>query len=182
MASDLEATQLKLRNLERLRSQYIEGESLNDQSARSGVREKVKESTRRSALKSMMWRVIAGGVTFISSLKFSGSITTALSIVGSDFFSKSLTMFIGERMMNKSQGGRTGEGDGVGRSIAKALIWRIFALVNTLVACIFISKDMSMAGKIAGSDAVIKTLMMFVYERVWANIDWGKDYDIEFQI
>jgi uncharacterized membrane protein len=176
----MERNETRLRNLEEL-SAYIEGGSLPSQN-KNGVTERTKETTQRSALKSMMWRIIAGGVTLISSLKFSGSMRTALTIVGSDFFSKSLTMFIGERMMNKSQGGRTGDGDGVGRSIAKALIWRVFALFNTLVACIFISKDWSMASKIASSDAVIKTLMMFVYERAWAKVEWGKEYEIEFQI
>jgi len=47
---------------------------------------------------------------------------------------------------------------------------------------IFISKDLSMASKIAGSDAIVKTAMMFVYERVWSNVDWGKEYDVEFEI
>ena len=79
----------------------------------------VKESTARSAVKSMSWRVIAGTVTLITSLKYSGSLKTALTIVGSDFFSKAATMFIGERMMNQSQAGRTKDSDGVGRSLTK---------------------------------------------------------------
>ena len=41
---------------------------------------------------------------------------------------------------------------------------------------VFISKDLSVASKIAGSDALFKTALMFVYERAWANIKWGKDY------
>ena len=67
----------------------------------------------------MSWRVIAGTVTLITSLKYSGSLKTALTIVGSDFFSKAATMFIGERMMNQSQAGRTKDSDGVGRSLTK---------------------------------------------------------------
>ena len=47
---------------------------------------------------------------------------------------------------------------------------------------IFISKDLSIAGKIASSDAVIKTAMMFAYERVWAGVEWGKIYDVDFSI
>jgi uncharacterized membrane protein len=140
------------------------------------------ETTLRSAVKALLWRLIAGSVTFITSLRFSGSVTTALSIVGSDFLSKAFTMFIGERLMNKSQAGRKAGADGAGRSLAKALIWRLFAIVNTLTMAIFIAKDITIAYKIAGSDAFFKTGLMFFYERVWAKIEWGKEYQIEFSI
>jgi uncharacterized membrane protein len=132
------------------------------------------ETAARSAVKALLWRVIAGSVTFFTSLRFSGSLTIALSIVGSDFMSKAATMFIGERLMNKSQVGRKSGNDDTQRSLAKVLIWRLFAIVNTLTMAIFISKDMSMASKIAGSDAFFKTGLMFVYERAWARIQWGK--------
>jgi|EP00550_Attheya_septentrionalis_P004959 uncharacterized membrane protein len=140
------------------------------------------ETAVRSIVKAFAWRIIAGSVTFITSLRFSGSMRTALTIVGSDFFSKAATMFIGERLMNKSQAGRTGGADDVGRSLMKALLWRVFAIANTLTMAIFISKDITMASKIAGSDAIFKTGLMFFYERVWAKIEWGKDYLIEFSI
>lgn len=140
------------------------------------------ETTLRSAVKAMMWRVVAGSVTFATSLQFSGSVKTALTIVGSDFFSKALTMFIGERLMNKSQAGRKSGGDNAARSLVKALTWRLFAICNTLTMAIFIAKDLSIASKIAGSDAIFKTALMFFYERVWARIQWGKEYLIEFSI
>jgi len=91
-------------------------------------------------------------------------------------------MFIGERLMNKSQAGRKGGADAAGRSLMKALVWRVFAIVNTLTMSLLISKDLSMASKIAGSDAIFKTGLMFVFERVWARIEWGKEYLIEFSI
>jgi uncharacterized membrane protein len=140
------------------------------------------ETTMRSAVKAFIWRIIAGSVTFVTSLRFSGSLTTALTIVGSDFFSKAITMFIGERLMNKSQAGRKSGADGAGRSLIKALVWRLFAICNTLTMAIFIAKDISIASKIAGSDAIFKTALMFFYERVWAKIEWGKEYEVEFFI
>ena len=134
------------------------------------------ETTARSLAKSMTWRLIAGLVTFITSLSFSDSLSTALSIVGSDFFSKSATMFIGERLMNKSHAGRQNGADDIGRSLAKAMLWRVFAIANTLTMSFFIAKDFSMASKIAGSDAFFKTGLMFLYERIWAKIEWGKEF------
>ncbi|KAL3934224.1 MAG: hypothetical protein SGARI_003483 [Bacillariaceae sp.] len=167
-----------LTKLQTKKSEYLNGASLA--SAPTGGN--FSETTLRSAVKAMLWRVIAGAVTFITSLRFSGSITTALSIVGSDFFSKAFTMFIGERLMNKSKAGRKSGSDGAGRSLAKALIWRLFAICNTLTMAVFISKDLSVASKIAGSDAIFKTALMFVYERVWAKIEWGKEYEVEYNL
>ncbi|EJK62229.1 hypothetical protein THAOC_17166 [Thalassiosira oceanica] len=160
------------------RQKYLNGGSIGGDTEAANF----SETTQRSLVKSMMWRVIAGSVTFFTSLRFSGNISTALSIVGSDFFSKAATMFVGERLMNKSQAGRKGGADDLGRSLAKALLWRLFAIANTLTMSYFIAKDLSMASKIAGSDAIFKTGLMFAYERVWAKIEWGKEYIIEFSI
>jgi uncharacterized membrane protein len=140
------------------------------------------ETTLRSAVKAFVWRLIAGSVTFVTTLQFSGSLKQAVQVVGADFFSKSFTMFIGERLMNKSQAGRKKGGDNAKRSLVKALVWRLFAICNTLTMAIFISKDLSIASKIASTDALFKTALMFFYERVWARIGWGKEYLIEFSI
>jgi uncharacterized membrane protein len=158
--------------------EYLNGVSLG----KSPPGGNFSETTARSAVKALMWRVIAGSVTFFTSLRFSGSVTTALTIVGSDFFSKAFTMFIGERIMNKSQAGRGSGGDNMGRSLAKALVWRLFAICNTLTMAIFVAKDWSIASKIAGSDAIFKTGLMFFYERVWARIQWGKEYQVEYNL
>ena len=82
--------------------------------------------------------------------------------------------------MNKSKAGRKAGADDAGRSLAKALIWRAFAICNTLTMAIFVSKDLSVASKIASTDAVFKTALMYVYERVWARIEWGKEYQMEY--
>ncbi|KAG7360405.1 DUF2061 domain containing membrane protein [Nitzschia inconspicua] len=168
-----------LSNLQTKKQEYLNGGSLASSDKMGG---NFSETTLRSAVKAFLWRVVAGSVTFVTSLQFSGSVTTALSIVGSDFFSKAFTMFIGERLMNKSQAGRKSGTDGAGRSLAKALIWRLFAICNTLTMAIFISKDLSVASKIAGSDAIFKTGLMYVYERVWAKIEWGKEYQVEYNL
>jgi uncharacterized membrane protein len=140
------------------------------------------ETAFRSAVKAICWRIVAGSVTFATTLKFSGSVATAFQVVGADFFSKAFTMFLGERLMNKSQAGRKSGGDAASRSLVKALVWRLFAICNTLTMAVFVSKDLSVASKIASTDAVFKTALMFFYERVWARIDWGKEYLIEFSI
>ena len=174
----LNAYEAELEKLNQKKQEYVAKLQLGELPAGGNF----SETTIRSIVKALLWRVIAGSITFITSLRFSGSIKTALSIVGSDFFSKAFTMFLGERIMNKSQAGRKGGADDAGRSLAKALIWRLFAICNTLTMSLFFSKDLSIASKIAGSDAIFKTALMFIYERVWAKIEWGKEYLIEFSI
>ena len=177
--SKLSKAEEAIQMLQSKKQAYLNGLSL----ARSPPGGNFSETAVRSAVKAFVWRLVAGNVTFITSYRFSGgSITTALSIVGSDFFSKAFTMFIGERVMNKSKAGRAKGSDGIGRSLTKALIWRLFAICNTLSISFFVAKDLSIASKIAGSDAIFKTALMFFYERIWAKIQWGKEYQIEFSI
>ncbi|GAX22001.1 hypothetical protein FisN_6Hh247 [Fistulifera solaris] len=168
-------------NLEALQSKKAEYMA-SSQIAEPPAGGSFSETALRSVVKSFCWRIVAGSVTFITTLQFSGSLQTALKVVASDFFSKSVTMFIGERLMNKSQVGRKKGSDDAGRSLAKALIWRLFAIVNTLAVAIFVSHDLSIAGKIASTDAVFKTALMYFYERVWARVEWGKEYIVEFTI
>ena len=174
----LSEVEKSLEKLQTTKQTYLNGLKLN-KTPPGGT---FSETAVRSAVKAFVWRVIAGSVTFVTSLRFSGSLGTALSIVGSDFFSKAFTMFVGERLMNKSQAGRKSGSDGAKRSLVKALIWRLFAIVNTLTMAIFVAKDLSIASKIAGTDAVFKTALMFFYERFWARVEWGKEYIIEFSI
>ena len=135
-----------------------------------------EESKTRSMVKSLVWRLIAGSVTFYTTLRFSGSVAEAWQVVSADFLSKSFTMFLGERLMNKSQAGRGNGSDNLQRSLAKALIWRAFAIANTLTMAVFVTHDMAVASKIASVDAIFKTALMFQYERLAARVPWGKIY------
>ena len=80
----LDKFEMGLEVLKSKKMRYLEGIELGQPPKGSNF----GETMRRSAVKAMMWRVIAGTVTLITSLKFSGSLATALRIVGSDFFSK----------------------------------------------------------------------------------------------
>ena len=81
-----------------------------------------RETSQRSLVKALGWRVTAGMVTMFSSLLFTGgNLKIALAIVSSDFISKSGTMFIGERLFNKVKLGKKegGQKDTMARSIGK---------------------------------------------------------------
>ena len=133
------------------------------------------ETPLRSFVKAAGWRFTAGVVTACTSFIFTGSLAAAAAIVGWDLFSKSGTMFIGERLWNKVKWGKEGGSDSSKRSLAKALAWRLFAATNTLFASLVLTKGKAgVAGKIAGSDSVIKTILFYFYERAWSTITWGR--------
>ncbi|KAG8458893.1 hypothetical protein KFE25_004227 [Diacronema lutheri] len=132
------------------------------------------ETTQRSVVKALSWRATAGVVTLCTSLFFSGSLRAALGIVGADFATKSITMFVGERLWNKSNVGRGSSGDTMGRSLLKALVWRVFAATNTLISAGLLAGQWDAAFKIAGSDTLIKTTLFFAFERAWDMVSWGR--------
>ncbi|KAG5178081.1 hypothetical protein JKP88DRAFT_152568, partial [Tribonema minus] len=140
------------------------------------------ETTMRSLAKAIVWRVAAAVITLASGLVFSKNLRMAASIVGSDFVTKSGFMFLGERAWNKVNWGKGAKTDGAKRSLAKALLWRVFATGNTLICGAFLAGDLSVALKIAGSDTVFKTILFYINERMWARVEWGKEYDADFVI
>lgn len=138
------------------------------------------ETTLRSAVKAVGWRITAGIVTAITSYIFTKSLAMVMAIVGWDLCSKSVTMFLGERLWNKFDWGKdsTKGEDSAKRSVAKALAWRAFAAVNTFIGATVLSKGKAgAAGKIAGADSVFKTILFYFYERIWAAVAWGKIYE-----
>lgn len=159
----------KIASLEQQKNDYLD---------QNNVHKVFTESKRRSAAKALIWRIMACSITFMTTLKFSQDIGSAAKVVGSTFVPKVLAIFFGERLMNKNTFGREGGADSVGRSVAKAMIWRFLAICNTLTVCFFFTKDFSTASKVAGSDAIFKSFLMVAYERVWAKIEWGKDFSM----
>ena len=73
--------------------------------------------------------------------------------------------------------GRTGSGESLSRSIAKALIWRAVAFVNTAVVSGAIVGSAGVGSLIALSDSIFKTSLMVVYDQFWNRIDWGKELE-----
>jgi hypothetical protein len=63
------------------------------------------ETTRRSLAEALSWRLTAGNLTLCTSLSFMGSLKAAVGMVGADFASNSITMFVGERLWNQSNVG-----------------------------------------------------------------------------
>jgi uncharacterized membrane protein len=63
--------------------------------------------------------------------------------------------------------------EGHGRSIAKAVSWRITGSIDTFIISFFVTGKMSLAGTIAAVEVVTKIAIYYLHERVWAAIPWS---------
>lgn len=75
-----------------------------------------------------------------------------------------------------------------GRSLIKAITWRVFGSLDTLLLSfavpmlfhISLKKSGAIALSIAAFETVTKIILFYLHERAWARIRWGRaDQEIE---
>ena len=64
------------------------------------------------------------------------------------------------------------------RSFVKSLIYRLLSLGGTVILSWFIIRDVSQTISITLAVQVFLVVLYFVNERLWNNIQWGKEFDI----
>lgn len=62
-----------------------------------------------------------------------------------------------------------------GRSIAKAVSWRVTGTADTFVISWIITGSVGLAGGIAVTEVVTKIVLYWLHERVWNRVKWGRD-------
>jgi uncharacterized membrane protein len=60
------------------------------------------------------------------------------------------------------------------RSVAKTLIWRMVAELDTFIVSYSITGSMSWSLSIVGFESASKTVLYYVHERAWGHILWGR--------
>ena len=60
------------------------------------------------------------------------------------------------------------------RSFFKAFTWELIAFIITLIAVYLVYGDIKMSIKFTLILTVIKILFLYLHERVWKKIKWGK--------
>lgn len=60
------------------------------------------------------------------------------------------------------------------RSFLKAFTWELIAFVITLIAVYLVYGDIKMSVKFTIILSIIKILFLYVHERIWKKIIWGK--------
>lgn len=64
--------------------------------------------------------------------------------------------------------------DSSGRSLAKAISWRITGTIDTFIISWIITGQLLLAGGIAVTEIITKIFLYWVHERVWNKIQWGR--------
>ena len=64
--------------------------------------------------------------------------------------------------------------DSRSRSIIKAITWRIFALLITIIVSFAILGSWSVSIAIGILSNLLKTLFYYIHERLWERTNWGK--------
>lgn len=60
------------------------------------------------------------------------------------------------------------------RSALKAFTWRVIGTADTFVISFLITKEPVTAGAIASFEVITKTVLYYLHERGWNNIQWGR--------
>jgi uncharacterized membrane protein len=65
--------------------------------------------------------------------------------------------------------------DSMKRTIAKTISWRVFAVTITSILLLIVTGSLALAFSVGILDMVIKTILYFCHERIWAKkINWFK--------
>ena len=60
------------------------------------------------------------------------------------------------------------------RSIAKSFSWRFIATTITVSVTYFVSGELALAAEVGLLDTLIKLVGMYVHERAWLRISFGR--------
>ena len=135
------------------------------------------ESVLRSLLKSFSWRIIAITDTIltvfiITCVLGDCGVKNALTIGALEFSIKFVSYYIHERIWLTIQFKRR---FGVTRTLFKTFSWRVIATVITfIVAGEILNSQDNAALYIAGIEIFTKSLLYFMHERIWLNLQLGK--------
>lgn len=59
------------------------------------------------------------------------------------------------------------------RSVVKTITWRLTGSGATLLVSYLISNNWAMASTIAITQLTLNTVLYYIHERMWTNVEWG---------
>jgi len=60
------------------------------------------------------------------------------------------------------------------RSVIKALSWRVFATIATILIVFAFTRKIVLSLGIGGVEVVVKLLLYYLHERIWIRVPFGK--------
>lgn len=68
------------------------------------------------------------------------------------------------------------------RSILKAVSWRFFGFISTVVIIYIYTKDIKEALKVGAGVDIIKMVLYYLHERFWNKVKFGRKVKEDYQI
>jgi len=136
----------------------------------------MQDSKSRSFAKGISWRILASLTTFILALFLikEDKQDQLFAISVTEFVSKLVFYYLYERLWNFIPYGRTSKGPSHIRSVVKGIGWRIIATSTVMLIVYVFTKDISDAAALAAIDFLVKLVVYYFHERVWATVRWGR--------
>ena len=135
---------------------------------------------KRSLIKSLTWRLLGSIDTFILNLiiiNYSSEKYTydlALYIASFEIITKTILYYFHERIWNIFKIGRLKEKVRRGRSLFKAMTWRVIASLDTFFLSYIITGRFDWATSIAIFEIITKAIIYYFHERAWNRVKWGR--------
>ena len=63
--------------------------------------------------------------------------------------------------------------EGHGRSLVKAISWRVLGSVDTFILSWLFTGSPKAAGAIASTEVLTKIVLYYFHERIWSSVKWG---------
>ena len=95
-------------------------------------------------------------------------------IASFEIITKTILYYFHERIWNIFKIGRLKEKVKRGRSLFKAMTWRIIASLDTFFLSYIITGRFDWATSIAIFEIITKAIIYYFHERAWNRVKWGR--------
>jgi uncharacterized membrane protein len=128
------------------------------------------DSHGRSLAKAVTWRAVGTLDTFAWGWLVTGEPMAAGAIASLETFTKIILFYLHERgwrLIPWMPNART-------RSLVKAVSWRLFGSLDTMMLSLIVTGSPKFAVSIASGEALTKIVLYYLHERAWRRVAWGR--------
>jgi uncharacterized membrane protein len=68
------------------------------------------------------------------------------------------------------------------RSLAKAISWRIFSFILTILIIYAYTKNIKQSIGVGAGIDIVKMILYYIHERIWNRVHFGRPKPIDYQI
>ena len=131
-------------------------------------------SHKRHIAKAVTWRILGTIDTMVLAWIISGDQMIGLKVGLAEVLTKMVLYYLHERIwfrVNLSKNGKLLESRK--RHLAKAVTWRFFGTIDTMLLAWLISGSPVVGMKVGLTEVITKIALYYLHERVWYRINFG---------